>query len=252
MLTKNIFVLSLLLIFAVMSSSAQLSFRQEQLNHVRVKDAFDEKDLLLHDMFVSKGLSYPPAQIFLRAFKLERDLEVWVRADTFSQFALLHTYDICHLSGKLGPKRKQGDKQIPEGFYHVEIFNPESRFLLSLGLNYPNESDRIITTAADPGGDIYIHGNCVTIGCLPITDDKIKELYCLAVMARDSGQEEIPVEIFPARLDAKNTALLKTKFGETSDLFKFWLTLKPAYDYFETNHRLPHITVGTNGKYIIE
>ncbi len=251
MLIRNFSAITIFFIFAAMNSSAQLSFKQEQLNHIRVKDAFEEKDLLLSAMFLSKGLPYPPKEIFLRAFKLERDLEVWVWSDLDSQFVLLHTYDICDLSGKLGPKRKQGDKQIPEGFYHIRIFNPESSFHLSLGLDYPNESDRILSNAADLGGDIYIHGDCVTIGCLPITDDKIKELYCLSVLSRDSGQTEIPVHIFPARLDKKNTDLLKIKFGETSALYKFWLNLKPAYDHFEIYHCLPAISVATDGDYLV-
>src|SRR6185295_4828829 len=146
--------------------------------------------------------------------------------------------------------RKEGDRQMPEGFYHVAVFNPESNFYLSLGLDYPNQSDEILSNAADKGGDIYIHGDCVTIGCFPLTDDKIKEVYCCAVDARDSGQAQIPVEIYPMKLTQKNMDLLKSKYGESSDLYKFWLTMRPAYDYFEKNHRLTEVAIANDGKYV--
>lgn len=117
------------------------------------------------------------------------------------------TYPFCASSGILGPKRKEGDRQIPEGIYYINHFNPVSNFHLSLGINYPNPSDKILSDPAQPGESFYIHGNCVTIGCIPISDDKIKELYILAVEAYNNGQVKIPVHIFPDRLP--NEAAIK-------------------------------------------
>src|SRR5690606_11025729 len=99
------------------------------------------------------------------------------------KFTLVKTYPVCSSSGLPGPKRKKGDRQTPEGFYHIDRFNPQSAFHLSLGINYPNSSDKILGHS-DPGGDIFIHGSCVTIGCVPLTDDLIKEVYVLAVEAK--------------------------------------------------------------------
>ncbi len=90
-----------------------------------------------------------------------------------------------------------GDYQVPEGFYYINEFNPRSLYHLSLGLNYPNASDRMLCDMSQPGGDIYIHGSCVTTGCIPITDGQIEELYVLAAHAKDMGQDFIPVHIFP-------------------------------------------------------
>ena len=105
-------------------------------------------------------------------------MEVWIKEASKDYYVLLNTYDFCTTSGTLGPKRKEGDLQIPEGIYTINHFNPQSNFYLSLGINYPNASDKILSDPVHPGGDIYLHGNCVTIGCIPLTDDKIKETLC--------------------------------------------------------------------------
>ena len=122
--------------------------------------------------------------MYVRVFKQERGLELWVRPVSGDRFALLRTYPICALAGVLGPKRIQGDRQVPEGFYTIDLFNPESSYHLSLRINYPNQRDR----AASPrkhglGGDIFIHGGCKSDGCIAINDQAIQELYWIAVIA---------------------------------------------------------------------
>jgi murein L,D-transpeptidase YafK len=169
-----------------------LSFKDIQLGHSRVKTAYEQKQEIVHNYFKRKNLDFDNFQLYIRAFKNEKILEVWIKEKKADQFTLLHTYEFCKSSGSLGPKRRQGDLQIPEGVYHVNHFNPESNFYLSLGLNYPNASDKILSDKQHPGSSIYIHGNCVTIGCIPLTDDKIKEVYIMAVEARNDGQEKIP------------------------------------------------------------
>ena len=89
---------------------------------------------------------------------------------------------------------------MPEGFYDLDWFNPQSNFFLSLHISYPNASDRILGSPKNPGGDIFLHGNCLSIGCIPITDDGIKEVYWLAVLVHNQSEQLLPIEIFPARL----------------------------------------------------
>jgi len=86
------------------------------------------------------------------------------------------------------------------GFYDLDWFNPQSNFYLSLHINYPNAADRILGSHQNPGGDIFLHGNCVSIGCIPITDDGIKEVYWLAVLVQNEGERHMPIHIFPSRL----------------------------------------------------
>lgn len=227
----------------------QGSFKENQLQQSRVKTAYEEKESIVKEYFTDQKLSFDRFQLFLRAFKKEQKLEVWIKENGKEQFAFLHTYDFCTTSGILGPKRKEGDLQIPEGVYQINHFNPQSNFYLSLGLNYPNASDKILSHATKPGGSIYIHGNCVTIGCIPITDDKIKELYVLAVEARTNGQEKIPVHIFPARLDKGNMEKLITEHAPNDKIKSFWRNLEPIYQEFESTKKLKTVKVNTRGEY---
>jgi murein L,D-transpeptidase YafK len=213
-------------------------FKEQQLKFDRVKSAFEEKESFVKDLLKSQNIT-GKYDLFIRAFKKEGELEVWIKKERAGSYLLLTTYDFCTSSGGLGPKRKEGDLQIPEGVYSINHFNPFSTFHLSLGINYPNASDRILSDKKHPGGAIYIHGNCVSIGCIPITDDKIKELYVLAVEAKNGGQGNIPVHIFPAR-----------DIGQlpTSD---FWSNLKIVYDDFEQTKKLRPITVDKTGAYVL-
>ena len=237
---------------------AGATFKEDQLKYQRVRTAYAEKEDEIKKLFAEKKLPYPPEKIFIRVFKKENVLELWAHSKQDSRFHLVKEYEVCSHSGKekpasgrLGPKRQQGDGQIPEGFYHVDRFNPASRFYLSLGLNYPNRSDRILGKKGKLGGEIFIHGNCVTIGCIPITNDKIMELYMVAVEARSKGQRRIPVHIFPARLNDEGMAKLKKDFPNNPELISFWDNIKPGFDYFEQNQRLPRVMVVGNGRYLL-
>lgn len=242
---KPILVISLLLMLQ------QASFKETQRKHSRVKTAYDEKEAIVKQYFADKNLSMEKFQVFLRAFKKEQILEVWVKEKNKEQFALLYTYDFCTSSGVLGPKRKEGDLQIPEGVYSINHFNPISNFYLSLGISYPNESDKILSDKKHPGGAIYIHGNCVTIGCIPITDEKIKELYVITVEARNEGQAKIPVHIFPTKLDAGIVAQLIEEEKADAKTSAFWKNLESIYQDFEKSKRLKSVKVKSNGDYYL-
>ena len=227
----------------------QSAFKETQLKQSRVKVAYDEKESVVKKFFSDNNLSFEKFQLFLRAFKKEQKLEVWAKENGKQEFVLIHAYDFCAMSGTLGPKRKEGDLQIPEGVYHINHFNPLSNFYLSLGLSYPNASDKILSHKTKPGGAIYIHGNCVTIGCIPITDEKIKELYVLAVEARNNGQEKIPVHVFPAKLDAGVVEKLAVEYSVTDRVKKFWKNLEPVYADFESTKKLRKVNVNAKGEY---
>ncbi|HXC04870.1 MAG TPA: hypothetical protein VNZ86_08970, partial [Bacteroidia bacterium] len=123
-------------------------------------------------------------------------------------------------------------------------------YYVSLGISYPNKADRIWGGRGDLGGAIMIHGNCVTIGCVPLTDDIIKEVYVLAAEARNGGQTEIPVHLFPTALTAGNMDNLVREYAFHPDLIRFWKNLKQGYDYFEAKQILPEVTVSATGDYL--
>jgi hypothetical protein len=227
------------------------AFSLTQLQYDRVRDARVEVRYGIKKLFRDRGLRYPAADIYLRVFKREHALELWVRPEGDTIFSLLRTYDICAQSGDLGPKRAQGDNQVPEGFYTIDRFNPYSDYHLSLHVDYPNRSDQLTSVQPDLGGDIFIHGGCNSIGCLALTDEGIKQLYWVAVEARAAGQQRIPIDILPARLGDDEMTQLDRAFRARPALVAFWKTLKPAYDFFETKHILPNVRVDGAGRYVI-
>lgn len=191
------------------------------------------------------GLTRPCAEIFLRAFKHERELEVWGRngAEPFHHVA---TFPITAASGAPGPKRREGDRQVPEGCYQIVVFNPKSLFHLSLGLNYPNAVDRVHADADKPGGEIYIHGGAKSVGCLALGDAAIEEVYLLALEAREAGQRAVPVHIFPARMAGTGWEALAQQHPQQQE---FWADLLPIYTAFERDRQIPRITVTEAGRY---
>ena len=231
---------------------ADPDFKKEQLRYPNVKQAFKDKEALIDKLLQSKNLKKSEFELLLVAFKHEAVLEAWGRPPGKKEepFVLLRSFDICASSGDLGPKRKEGDSQVPEGFYHVSYFNPKSDYFVSLGVSYPNESDRILSDQRRPGGMIAIHGDCVTIGCLPLTDDKMKELYILAVEARNGGQEKIPVHIYPFRMTKENFKKITPDYP--SKTVKFWENIRTMYDYFEKNKNITYVGCDRNGAYVFE
>jgi murein L,D-transpeptidase YafK len=226
------------------------SFKEQQMKYPRVKAAYADKWENIKKEIAKKGVNSDAFEMYIRVFKQNEVLEVWLKSKTAKEFVLFKTYDICSSSGVLGPKRKQGDGQVPEGFYNVSVFNPYSNYHLSLGVSYPNASDKIIGKS-NLGGDIMIHGSCVTIGCIPLTDNFIKEVYILAVEAKNNGQQTIPIHIFPCKMNKKEMDFLNDEFEGKTTLLAFWKNLKEVYDYFESNKKLPKIGIDKNGKYLI-
>lgn len=241
--------MGLLVFFLLATIIQEPSFREIQMSYPRVKTAYREKEATVKGYFHKNGITYGGFRLFIRVFKDEQRVEAWVLENGGDKYKLLHTFPFCATSGTLGPKRREGDLQIPEGVYSVNHFNPESNFFLSLGVSYPSASDRILSDPRRPGGAIYIHGNCVTIGCIPITDDMIKELYILAVEARNNGQKSIPIHIFPSKLDDDGLRRLVRQHG--NEHAAFWQNLQPVYLDFERTGTLRRVSIDSSGQYAL-
>lgn len=219
----------------------------------RPGDALRRKEDTLQKQFAAKGLEWPAKYLYIRNFKYDGQLEIWVKNKAKDEYKLFKNYRVCALAGSLGPKRMEGDYQVPEGFYYINEFNPRSNYHLSLGLNYPNPSDKLLSDMYKPGGDIYIHGSCVTVGCIPVNDQQIEEVYILAAHARNAGQDYIPVHIFPIRYNNKRSAdYLATLTKTDGQLKAFAENLELVYDHFEITRRLPVIMTNSHGDYLYE
>jgi len=228
------------------------SFVEYQKTFARPDESFRKKEDTLQKQFEAKGLKWPAKYIYIRSFKYDSQLEVWVKNEISEQFKLFKTYKVCALAGTLGPKRMEGDYQVPEGFYYINEFNPRSNYYLSLGINYPNASDKILSDSLRPGSAIYIHGSCVTVGCIPLTDDQIDEVYILGAHAKSQGQDYIPVHIFPIRFNVKRSINFLSNLTKDDPTLKtFSERMEEAFDYFEKFKQLPVVMINDRGDYVI-
>jgi murein L,D-transpeptidase YafK len=189
-----------------------------------------------------KGMD-PNAPIFIRVFKEESELEVWKARDD-GVFFHYKTYPICHWSGDLGPKIRQGDKQAPEGFYNVSKaqMNPHSQFYLAFNLGYPNAYDR---AHKRDGNFLMVHGKCKSAGCYAMTDSLMEEIFALARESFKGGQTSFPVHAFPFRMTDANMERHKGH-----QWTPFWRTLKEAYDHFEI-YRVPPAIAVCEKRYVV-
>lgn len=231
---------------------AQPSFIDQQKASYKMSEVFNRAEDSVKHQFKKQNLSWPPQSMYVRSFKYDKQLEVWVKVDSSDQYKLFKTYKVCMQSGSMGPKRMEGDYQVPEGFYYINEFKPNSNYHLSLGLNYPNASDRILSDAHRPGNNIYIHGNCVSTGCIAIQDGPIEELYVIASNARNFGQEFIPVHVFSVRYNNKKSLdYLHASIKDNTYLQAFNKSMRQAFDHFETKKQLPIILVNRKGEYVM-
>jgi hypothetical protein len=209
---------------------------------LRVTHARQTKEKVVQQLFADAGVSYPPGELLLRAYKDEQDLEVWAASERGGEMSHVTTYSICATSGELGPKRMEGDGQVPEGYYKIQYLWPGSDYYLSMKVSYPNVADRIRGHKKWPGSDIMIHGRCASIGCLAMSDERIEEIYTMSSAAQRRGR--INVHIFPMR----DRQRLKTldNYAEHS---AFWDNLYEGHTLFENNKRLPKVRVISGGTY---
>lgn len=174
--------------------------------------------------------------IMMRIFKQEGVLEIWKQKET-GRYAKIAEYKICAWSGKLGPKKEEGDRQAPEGFYLIRPgqMNPNSHYYLSFNIGYPNNFDK---AHGRTGSNLMIHGACSSAGCYSMTDENVAQIYAFARDALQGGQRAFQVEAFPFRMTAENMASHRDDPN-----IDFWKMLKVGYDYFEITRRPPEVEV---------
>lgn len=183
----------------------------------------------------------PGDPIYLRIFKHESELELWVQPNGRGEFRLFRTYPICAWSGRLGPKTREGDRQAPEGFYSVDRsrLNPRSQFHLSFDLGYPNAYER---ARGWTGSALMVHGACVSIGCYAMTDPAVEEIYTLLDQAIAGGQTQVPVHAFPFRMNETQRERFRSREHDP-----FWDQLQPAFSSFESDRLPPVVRMSPNG-----
>lgn len=236
-------IFKLIIICGVILMSAGLLFSSVNIpSSKRSENVIKRISPELEKQFQSKKLKLG-GNVFLRLFKQEDILEIWVLKD--GKFDLFKEYNIEYYSGGLGTKKKQGDAKSPEGFYTVYPYslNPSSSYHLSFNIGYPNayEKHRGYT-----GGNIMIHGSNVSIGCYAMTDERIEEIYTILHKAFENGAKSVKVHIFPFKMTEDNM-----KKYSSHNSISFWKELVEGYEYFEKNKLPPEIKV-IKGMYTIQ
>lgn len=189
----------------------------------------------------SKGMTRSDP-VLLRSYKKESELEVWKKTSS-GEYALLKTFPMCRWSGQLGPKAREGDRQAPEGFYHISPaqMNPNSSFHLSFNMGYPNAFDRAYGRS---GSHLMVHGACSSRGCYSMTDEQIEEIYALVRDAHSGGQSSVQMQALPFRMTAENLAKHRA-----NPHIGFWKNLKEGADHFEVTKKEPKVAV-CNRQYV--
>lgn len=175
-------------------------------------------------------------------------LEVWVESAPGAKYVLFNAYPVCVYSGKLGPKKREGDGQSPEGFYEMtaSLFNPNSAYRLSVNVGYPNRRDRALRHT---GGLVMVHGECASVGCLAM-NDLIDPVYTLLERAILGGQQKIPFHAFPFAMTEENIARASMYFPQHE---QFWRQIAVGWRAFEKTNVPPDVTVKpTTGDYVVQ
>ncbi len=251
-MSRLIFIAILLFTGGIALAQPQV-YTERQLGNQRVWNARLSSDDILKQAFQSANLQYPPKFVYWRVFKKERIMELWAADSAHHRYRLVKSYNIMALSGSLGPKRSEGDFQVPEGYYHINQYNPYSNFYLSYKVSYPNKSDSILGKKGNYGGQIFVHGDSVTIGCLPMNDDIIKELYWCNIQAQNNRDTNyhIPIHIYPCRMHSGNWQFLRSYYNFDPTRLEFWRNLQDGYNYFELMKSPPRLLVDDKGKYCV-
>ncbi|MGJ8672049.1 L,D-transpeptidase family protein [Rubritalea sp.] len=236
------YLLAIKFISAQQSPLSNLSSEEYADGKKRAADAAKRVQAKLTNELAEKDLQLGNP-IFIRIFKQNRKLEIWVENTETKKFIHFKTYPIAAMSGNLGPKLAEGDRQAPEGFYAVSerLMNPRSRYHLAFNIGYPNSFDQAHQRT---GSAIMVHGSRVSIGCYAMTDEKIEEIYTLSDSALKNGQPFFRVHSFPFPLTEENLDQQRE-----NQWFSFWQELQPGYQYFETHKRPPNILV--DGKHYL-
>jgi murein L,D-transpeptidase YafK len=232
-LLKRPFARSLLASAAVIAAVALAGCDADSISPTgRAQAPLSEKTLA---EMASKNME-KDSPILARIFKEEAEMEIW-KKNRDGDYALLKTYPICKWSGDLGPKKKEGDRQAPEGFYSITPgqMNPNSSYYLAFNTGFPNTYDR---TMGYTGSQLMVHGDCSSRGCYAMTDEQIQEIYALARESFFGGQKAFQLQAYPFRMTAMNMAKHRNNPN-----FAFWKMLKEGYDHFNASHQEPKVAV---------
>jgi hypothetical protein len=184
------------------------------------------------------------APVFIRVFKEESELEVWMKSEHEPHYTLFKVLRLTFCAGKPGPKSREGDGQAPEGFYFASSgsMRPETRHHLGIDLGFPNAYDQY---NGFTGSDLMIHGGVNAAGAFALSLKDMEEIYTVAEAGLEGGQKLLRINVFPFRMTDKR---MDQAWKGNPQCLDFWVNLKEGYDFFE-NVRLPPAVEVVSGRY---
>lgn len=238
--SKSVFSGRALLAGAILASAALLAGCSEDGRLPANSRHYVPISAEMEALMSSKGMN-ARSPILIRAYKKESELEVWKQTAS-GDYQLLKTFPMCRWSGQLGPKKSEGDRQVPEGFYSITQgqMNPNSSFYLAFNIGYPNTYDR---AHGRTGSAIMVHGVCSSRGCFAMTNEQIADIYALTREAFGGGQKAVHMQSLPFRMTAQNLAKYRA-----DENMPFWKNLKEGSDHFDVTKREPQVQV-CNARY---
>lgn len=184
-----------------MDSLKGMTWQQAMSTRIKEYEPYSRKKLTPY--FAKAHLPYAPKELAFLIFKNTKVFELYGRNSDQEPWRFVKQYPIYAASGGPGPKLTEGDHQVPEGVYTIVALNPNSRFDLSMQLNYPNAFDReeaLDDHRTDLGGNIFIHGDALSVGCIALGNDAISQIFPLVYTV---GEHQITVVIAPDDLRKK-------------------------------------------------
>jgi murein L,D-transpeptidase YafK len=264
-------VCGLLMLSDIELETALLQFKRDNDLYLKLKIGDSLNQVLLNKYINSKNkqqlpylvrknlLDYEDMDILFVVYKSELEFQVWAKKKfEKSSYTLIKSFPITDPKvAKLGPKSKYGDSLTPEGVYSI-YFYPSFRwsdFHLAFGISYPNRLDHArrfywnITEKA--GGDINIHGFCISIGCIPLGNPIMDEVFFLTRANLQNGAD-ISIMIFPFKFDDEDVNKKHyNEFRTKPRIRDFWQSLEDCHKYFKRYEKIPEFVKNPNNGYYI-
>jgi murein L,D-transpeptidase YafK len=215
--------------------------------------AYQNSDMLncLPRLIKEQGLVYDNMDILLRVYKKELIISLWIRPKNRDQsYKLLKMYRITDdIVSTVGPKSALGDQLTPEGIYQLEFY-PSFRwsdFYLAFKVSYPNDADKLRRQfwkiGGKAGGAINLHGCCVSIGCIPIGNPSIEELFML-IRTNQRNNSKVDIHIFPFKFESDEGLRILQTYKETKKrYYDFWQGLQEINQTFVKTKKIPTIKI---------
>lgn len=237
--------------YALVSADKEQDWQQKQKATPIYQSIKKEREDYLKKLVNARGLKYPLQGMYIRVFKSLQEAELWGRDNASAPYTRILTFNIPNMTGGMGQKTVANDGYIPEGVYSIVGVDTAAPRGLALKLDWPNRSDKMRANNDSLAGNIYIQGSRAEAGNISIGELQIRDLYLLMIDSWKASEGNIPVHIFPFKMNAEEMKLARKTYDKQPNDILFWEMLQPIYQKFEDTRKLPIIAIDKKGRYMV-